>query len=103
MDLGTMLKHKNKRIDELKNVHTEMNNTLFHHCIIPFCNKFHLDFVSGMGTFFFKNKKGTHIVTRDNYTKFTTDFWKAYLFVEEFIWDINDSTKFLGGGYNYKA
>ena len=102
MNLDIMLKYKNKIFKELTGVHDEMDETLIHSGILPFCDKYNLDFVSGMGTFFIENKKGTRIVTKNN-SKSNTTFWRAYFFVEKFITDVDNETKFLGSGFDYES
>jgi len=97
MDLETIEKNYTKYGNDL-------DKELMNDIIIPFCIKWNLYFVSGMGTYVFMNHKETSIDGYDLDSKNgKSTFWNKFNDLSDMIWAVDDISKFLGGGYEYKG
>lgn len=67
--------------------------------IIPFCDNYSINFISGMGTFYFENKTGKNI---NCYPTHKTKFYSLLNTVVDSIQDVDRVTKFLGPGFIYR-
>ena len=84
--------------------HVEADKNLISHIIKPFCVRYHLDFISGMGTYVLLTHTGRSIETNYfNIRDINTKFHKRLRAMAWAIDTINDHTKFLGGGYRVKV
>lgn len=82
----------------------ELNEELMKDVITPFCIKYHLHFLAAMGTYVFSNHKGTIIDSYDvDKKKNKSIFWKEFSDIVDMIWAVDDISKFLGSGHEYKG
>lgn len=106
-------------MDDMENAVDRTNKRLMAEIIQPFCDRYNLNYITGMGTYFFTNHRGTQIHT-DRYqnivyctphsfssvyqkarTKAHTTFIDRLLDVDNTISELMDDYKI--SGWNYQA
>lgn len=90
--------------NKIRNFGNELDKEIMNDLIIPFCIKYNLHFLAAMGTYVFSNHKGTIIDSYDvDSKKDKSTFWKEFSDIVDVIWAVDDISKFLGSGHEYKG
>ena len=91
---------KESSINKLDHTKYKIDRTLMKVFIQPFCDKYKLNFMSGMGICFFLNHNRKQLIDDRERVKNKSSFLKEFYSLTDLIWRINQETNMLGTDYN---